>query len=98
MTIVLLKLPWEVSVRKDSVGNCPLYSHEVTRKNGIGTSCLKELCFNRDEKYLLNENGYCVSSCKNEMATYNLDKNLCEIECLEGQLYNRKLSRCLFDI
>jgi len=27
-TIVVLKLPLEVSVRKDKAGNCPLYSHE----------------------------------------------------------------------
>lgn len=50
VTVVLLKLPWEVSVKKDSRGKCPLYSHEVKNKDGNGTSCLKQLCFNRGEK------------------------------------------------
>jgi hypothetical protein len=46
-TIVVLKLPLEVSVKKDKAGNCPLYSHEKPRQNGKGTSCLRQLCFNR---------------------------------------------------
>ena len=46
----------------------------------------------------MNENGYCVKSCDNPLAKYNMDDKICEIECLEGQLYNRDLGRCLFDI
>ena len=95
--IVLLKLPWKVYVKKDEAGNCPLYSHEVPNKSG-GFSCLRELCFNRKENYLLDENGFCQKSCENELTTYNLEENICEIECLEGQLYHRSVSRCLFDI
>ena len=96
VSIVLLKLPWEISVKKDALGNCPLYSHEVKNKNGEGSSCLKQVCFNRGEKQLLNENGYCVKSCENKLTKYNFDEKICEIECKEGQFYDRELSRCLF--
>ena len=83
-TIVSLKMEWRISVAKDAAGNCPLYSHEVPNTNGKGTSCLRELCFNRGEKNMLDENGYCVKTCKNELTKMNHEENICEVKCLEG--------------